>query len=159
MSKKYNQFIQNKMKEFQPDLVKLIKIASYLRKHYLLKVIREPILLFDKNDGSFVACTDWITKAEFYKYTKHRPDLVFYVKSKMWIMEIDGPIHNTNTTVALKDIERNECYRAANMNLVIINEWEAMLKRDISPNRSATFDELVPEIKRRMSRILAPKVC
>jgi len=154
VSKKYNQFIKTQMRQEQPDKEKLIKIASFLRKEYNLTVQREAILTFDKEDGHMVQFSSWLTKEQYNKYTIHVPDLLFFVGKKMWIIEIDGYIHNTNTTVARKDIRRNECYEMAKLNFIIINEWETMLKQGINPDRSARVHELIPEIKSRIGKIL-----
>jgi len=136
------------MRNEQPDKEKLIKIASFLRKEFQLTVQREAILTFDKGDDHLVDFSSWLTEEQFKKYTIHVPDLLFFVGRKMYIIEIDGYIHNTNTTVAIKDIERNRCYTAAKLNYIIINEWDELLKQGINPNRSATAGELIPGIKK-----------
>lgn len=153
-SKKYNQFIQHQMKASQPDTEKLIGIATFLRKEYSLTVHREAILMFDKNDGHLITFASWITKEQFHKYIIHVPDLLFFVGQKMWIMEIDGWIHNTKTSVVRKDITRNKCYKTAKLNYIIINEWDAMYDEGINPVGSARVKELLPEIKKRLSKIL-----
>lgn len=145
-SKKYNQFIQRMMKNEQPDKEKLIHLATFLRKEYNLTVQREAILTFDKNDGHLVGFSSWLTEEQFKKYTIHVPDLLFFVGKTMWIIEIDGYIHNVKTSVARRDGFRNECYEMAKLNFIIINEWEVLLKLGLKPNRSATASEVCQEI-------------
>ena len=134
---------------------KLIKIASFLRREYNFTVQREAILTFDREDGSLRGFSSWLTEEQYYKYIVHVPDLLFFVGKKMWIMEIDGYIHNVKTSVVRKDIRRNECYDMAKLNFIVLNEWEAMLKQGIKLDRSAKWQELIPEIKSRLSEICA----
>ncbi len=131
-SNQYNQFIKTQMKANQPDKEKLIKIASFLRQEYQLTVHREPILTFDKKTDKLIDFSSWITEEQFKKYNIHVADLLFFIGDKLWILEIDGYIHFTNETVAIKDIERDRCYTAcsklSNFSWRKINEWEVLVK-------------------------------
>ena len=142
------------MKQEQPDKEKLIKIASFLREEYDLTVQREAILTFDRKDGHLVGFSSWLTEVQYYRYKVHVPDLLFFVGKKLWIMEIDGYIHNVKTSVVRKDERRNECYERAKLNYIIINEWEAMLKLRLNPDAGAKVSQLIPEIKNRMKEII-----
>lgn len=154
MLNKYNQFIQSQMRQEQPDKEKLITLASFLRQEYNLTVQREAILTFDREDGHLVGFSSWLTEQQYYKYLIHVPDLLFFVGDKMWIMEIDGYIHNVKGSVVKKDVFRNECYKQAKLNYILINEWDALLNQGIAPDRSATAKELIPEIKKRLDELI-----
>ncbi len=97
-------------------------------KKYGVPVDREPILLFDKNNGKLVKVAEWITAEEYIHHIIHCPDIVFYT-NKLWILEDDGLIHHTNTTVARKDKFRIQHYDNANLNYIIIDEWK-IIERD-----------------------------
>lgn len=142
------------MKQFQPDKHKLIEIATFLRKKYDLTVHREPILTFYKDTGALEGFSSWLTEEQFHKYTVHVPDLLFFVGKKMWILEIDGYIHNVKDKVMRKDEWRNDDYERAKLNFKIINEWEVLLKLGHNPDRSATANEVITEIKKLMKEII-----
>lgn len=154
MSSKYNQFIHKQMKLYQPDKEKLIKIASFLRREYSLMVHREPILTFHKDTGKLEDFSSWLTEEQFNKYTVHVPDLLFFVGNKMWILEIDGYIHNVKDKVIRKDEWRNDDYTRAGLNFRIINEWEVLIKLGQKPDRSATAQEVITEVKKIMKGII-----
>lgn len=153
-SNRYNQFVKQRMRDEQPDVAKLIQIASMMRQDYGLTVHREKILLFNSKTGELKGHYSFITKQQFNRDHFHVPDLIFFIKSKMYVFEIDGPIHDTNAAVAKKDQFRNEDYQRAGLNFEIFNEWEILLSQGESPTRSATADELIPEIKKRVEKIL-----
>lgn len=154
MGNAYNQFIQAQMRNEQPDKEKLIKIAFHIGRAFSIVVQREAILLFDREDGHLVTFASWITKEQFYKYIIHVPDLLFFLNNTLWIMEIDGWIHNVKNRVIEKDKARNECYRNANMHFELVNEWEVMLSQGINPDRSATAKELIPTVKKRIEKMI-----
>lgn len=140
------------MRQNQPDREKLIKIASFLRQEYGLTVQREAILMFDREiDEHLVDFSSWLTEEQYKKFTIHVPDLLFFIGKQLWILEIDGYIHNTNATVAKKDIERNRIYTVAskisNLKWLKINEWEVLLKLGHNPDRSATAKEIITEVR------------
>ena len=125
------------MREEQPDLEKLVKLASLIRKKYGIKVDREPILLFHRTTFKLVKVASWITKDEYVRYIIHCPDIVFYT-NKLWIVEDDGLIHHTRSNVARKDKLRNEHYRTAKINHIIIDEYSIierynMIQRPLNP--------------------------
>ena len=131
MTNKYNQFIAHRMREQQPDLPKLIKLASLIRKKYGIKVDREPILLFNTQTYHLEKVVEWITKDEYASYIIHCPDIVFYT-NRLWILEDDGLIHHTNTNVARKDKLRNEHYTTAKLNYIIIDEFQVIEKLNLN---------------------------
>lgn len=154
MSNKYNQFIQRQMRENQPDREKLIEIATMMRREFNLVVHREAILTFDKETDKFVNFSSWLTEEQYKKYIIHVPDLLFFVGNDMWIIEVDGYIHNTKTSVVLKDIERNRIYDAAKLNWRKVNEWEVLINQGKKPNRSATAKEVIVEVRKILKSII-----
>ena len=154
MPNKYNQFIQRRMRETQSDTEKLIGLGLRMRKKYDIIIHREPILLFDKNDGRLVKSALYLTKEEFDSHIIHVPDMMFYIGYVMWIFEIDGWIHNVKGSVHYRDINRNEHYKTAKLNFEIFNEWEILVGLGIKPNRPATVDEIFGEIQKRMKKII-----
>jgi len=153
MTDKYNQFIQAQMRKHQPDTEKLIKIASFLRREFGLTVQREAILTFNKNSGKLEGFSSWLTEEQFKKYIVHVPDLLFFIRKKMWILEIDGYIHNVKNRVVRKDKWRNDDYERAKLNFLIVNEWEVLVKLGEAPNRSATPKEVITEVKKLLKKI------
>ena len=142
------------MRETQSDTEKLIMLGLRLRKKYDLTIHREPILLFDQNDGHFVKSALWLTEKEFRSHIIHVPDMMFFIGYTMWIFEIDGWIHNVKDSVHFRDVDRNEHYTTAKLNFEIFNEWEILVGLGIKPNRPATVDEIFDEIQKRMKKIL-----
>lgn len=148
MSNKYNQFAARRMQPEQPDLEKLIKFASLLRKEYGFKVDREPILLFSKHDGHLIKCTDWISKQEYEQNTIHTPDIVFWDANTlhMWIVEVDGLIHHKRTNVARKDRWRNADYKRAKLSFIIIDEW-SIIEREMLEEKPLTALQVFAEFQ------------
>ena len=154
MSKQYNQFIQAIMREQQPDKEKLISLASLIRKEFQLIVQREAILTFHRKDGHLVDFSSWLTEEQFKKYIIHVPDLLFFIKGKLWIIELDGYIHYVKDSIVKKDYDRNACYERAKLNTIIIGEWDILIKLKKKADRSATVAEIWPEIKERISKLV-----
>lgn len=142
------------MNQAKPDLEKLINIASLMRRTHGIIVKREPILLFTKDTCRLVKITDSITKWEYDHYITHNPDLLFYINGTLWIMEIDGWIHDTKNRVIEKDKMRNEHYDLSGINYIIINESTILYNLGIDKRRSASVDELWPIIDRRLKKLL-----
>ncbi len=157
MSNKYNQFIQAQMQKEKPDEVKLIELGGLIRQNYELVIHREPILLFDKEDGHLVKTAFYLSEAEFKAHIIHVPDIMFYVGQTMWIFEIDGWIHNVKDRVIVRDERRNECYKLAKLNFRIFNEWEILVKQGINPKRPATADEVFQEVRIELNLITQNK--
>ena len=142
------------MKANKPDEEKLVNIGGMIHQKYELVVHREPILLFDVNDGHLVKTACYITEEEYKTHIVHVPDIMFYIGNEMWIFEIDGWIHNVKDSVHFKDVNRNEHYKTAKLNFEIFNEWEIFVGLGSKPNRPATVDEIFGEIQKRMKKIL-----
>ncbi|MCH7561798.1 MAG: hypothetical protein IIC67_10625 [Thaumarchaeota archaeon] len=142
------------MKNEQPDKSKLIKIASFMRKEFNLTVQREAILTFSREDDHLVNFSSWLTEEQYKKYIIHVPDLLFFVGNKMWIFEIDGYIHYSNSSVVFKDVERDRIYTAAHLNWRKINELEVLQKLGQKPDRSATASEIITEVRKLLKQII-----
>ena len=56
------------MKANKPDEEKLIELGGLIRINYELIVHREPILLFDKDDGHLVKTAFAISEEEYHKF-------------------------------------------------------------------------------------------
>lgn len=153
-SNKYNQFRQHMMRQNKPDNEKLIHLASLLRRTYNIQVLREPIILFDKDTCKIVKIAEAITEYEYHTHIIHVPDLVLYINSTNWIMEIDGWIHDNKTHVIKKDKLRNEHYKLSGINYIIINELLLLHNLGIHEDRSATVPEIWEEIVQRMKKPL-----
>ena len=145
------------MHKEKPDETKLIELGGLIRQNYELVVHREPILLFDKNDGHLVKSAIYISEQEFKDHIIHVPDILFYVGYVMWIFEIDGWIHNVKNRVIVRDERRNECYKTAKLNFRIFNEMEILLKQGKEPKRPATADEVFQEVKIELNIITQNK--
>lgn len=154
VSNKYNQFIKQQMKSDQPDKPKLIKIASFMRKEFGLTVQREAILTFSREDDRLIDFSSWLTEEQYRKYIIHVPDLLFFIGNKLWILEIDGYIHYSNSNVVFKDVERDRIYTAAHLNWRKINELEVLQKLGHKPDRSATAKEVITEVRKILKQII-----
>ena len=155
MAGKYAQFIAHMQRERQPDTEKLIEIATFLRQKFQLIVHREAILRFDRRSGKLIGePSSWLTEEQYHTSKIHVPDLLFFVGNKMYLMEIDGTIHNTSATVVKKDRVRNEDYHRAGITCLIFNEWECLMDLGINPNRAATAKELIKIIEREVKLLL-----
>lgn len=153
MSSKWNQYRQKMMNQDKSDEEKLIRIATLMRTRHNLIVKREPFLLFDKNTCKLIKVADYITREEHKKYIPHNPDLLFFIKGVMWIMEIDGWIHAVKNRVIEKDKMRNEQYELSGINYIIIDEEKILHNLGIDKRIAATADELWPVINRRLKML------
>lgn len=142
------------MNQAKPDEEKLIRIATLMRSRHKLFVQREPILLFSKTNYKLLKIKDSITKQEYDNHITHHPDLLFYIKNTLWIIEIDGWIHDTKSSVVKKDKIRNEHYKLSGINHIIISESLVLYNLKIHQRRSATVTELWPVIDRRLKILI-----
>ena len=101
----------------QSDTAQLIAIASYLRKKYKTKVKREAYLIFNINN-KLIKIKDYVTKADLNDCTAKNPDLLWIDKYGMWIVEVDGAVHDRKVE---KTNQRNELYRSNNIKLIVVN--------------------------------------
>ena len=101
----------------QSDTAQLIAIASYLRKKYKTKVKREAYLIFNINN-KLIKIKDYVTKADLNDCTAKNPDLLWIDKYGMWIVEVDGAVHDRKVE---KTNQRNELFRSNNIKLIVVN--------------------------------------
>lgn len=154
MTNKYNQFIQQQMKQNKPDEIKLVQLGGLIRQKYELVIHREAILTFDREDGHLVKSAVWLSEEEFKKFDIHVPDFLFYTPDgRMWIFEVDGWIHNVKDRVAVRDARRVERYARAKLNFKIYNEWDILQKQGKTPNRPATPHEIFKEMEAKLDEI------
>jgi len=146
------------MKANKPDEEKLVNIGGMIHQKYELVIHREPILLFDVNDGHLVKTACYITEEEYKAHIVHVPDIMFYIGNEMWIFEIDGWIHNVKNRVIVRDERRIECYKKAELNFEVFNELDILLKQGKNPKRPATASEVFKEIQVRIDKIIATRL-
>jgi len=101
----------------QSDTAQLIAIASYLRKKYKTKVKREAYLIFNI-DNKLIKIKEYVTKADLNDCTAKNPDLLWIDKYGMWIVEVDGAVHDRKVE---KTNQRNELFRSNNIKLIVVN--------------------------------------
>jgi len=101
----------------QSDTAQLIAIASYLRKKYKTKVKREAYLIFNINN-KLIKIKEYVSKADLNDCTVKNPDLLWIDKYGMWIVEVDGAVHDRKVE---KTNQRNELFRSNNINLIVVN--------------------------------------
>ena len=101
----------------QSDTAQLIAIASYLRKKYKVKVKREAYLIFNI-DNKLIKIKDYVTKADLNDCTAKNRDLTWIDKYGMWIIEVDGAVHDRKVE---KTMQRNELFRSNNIKLIVVN--------------------------------------
>ena len=99
-----------------------IDLSRHIKRKWKQLVKREWYLLFD-DDYYLMGYGDTVTKREHDMYIIRNPDL-FWIDSKTiqpWICEIDGKVHQNRYK---KDKRRNEIYRGAGINLIILKLYE-----------------------------------
>ena len=102
----------------QTDTEQLIQIASYLRKKYKVKVKREPYLLFNA-DKELISILDNVKYSDVDRSIEIKnPDLLWIDKYGMWIIEVDGAIHDRKVE---KTRKRNELFINNHINLIVVN--------------------------------------
>ena len=108
-----------KKQQGQSDTEQLIQIASYLRKKYKVQVKREPYLIFG-HDDKLKSITDTVKRNQTIKdvTTIKNPDLLWIDKYGMWIIEVDGAVHDRKVE---KTIKRNELFRKNHIKLIVVN--------------------------------------
>ncbi len=106
-----------KKQEGQTDTQQLIEIASYLRKKYKVKVEREPYLLFKY--GRLSKIIKYVKKKHLGENIEIKnPDLLWIDKYGMWIIEVDGAVHDRKVE---KTEKRNNLYLSNHIKLIVVN--------------------------------------
>ena len=116
-----------KKQQGQSDIEQLIDIQRYLITRYKLKVKIEWYVIFDNETETIKMITEHVTKEDLgviqegkYKQTSFakNPDLMWIDKYGMWIIEVDGAVHDRKVK---KTNERNELYLRNHIKLIVIN--------------------------------------
>ena len=106
-----------KKQEGQTDTPQLIEIASYLRKRYKVKVEREPYLLF--KNGRLSKIIKYVKKKYLGDNIEIKnPDLLWIDKYGLWIIEVDGAVHDRKVE---KTNKRNNLYLSNHIKLIVVN--------------------------------------
>ena len=114
-----------KKQEGQTDTQQLIEIASYLRKKYKVRVEREPYLLF-KSDILLRILT-YVKKQQLGENIQVKePDLLWIDKYGMWIIEVDGAVHDRKV---IKTEKRNSLYLSNHIKLIVVNLAEIKFRK------------------------------
>lgn len=103
------------------DTAQLIAIISRIAKRYKIKPMREPHLLFNiQTDriSKIKDIKDGVTRKDLNDNYQKRPDILWLDKYGMWVIEIDGSVHDRNTEKTLK---RNELFIRNHIKLIVVN--------------------------------------
>lgn len=112
-----------KKQEGQSDTEQLIDIANYLRKKYKVNIKREIYITFDIETEKIIKIKDHVNKDDLWKDKKpiafaKNPDLFWIDKYGMWIIEVDGAVHDRKVK---KTNERNELFISNYIKLIVVN--------------------------------------
>lgn len=112
----------------QSDLEQLIDIQNYLIRKYGNKVWREWYLIFDKYNEELQKIVGYVNKDDLGEYDKDgkytvtnfakNPDLMWMDKYGLWIIEVDGAVHDVKVK---QTNERNELYLRNHVKLIVVN--------------------------------------
>ena len=107
----------------QTDTEQLIKIANYLFTEYKISVKREWYIIFDIETDEILKIKDHVEREDLrdngldIAYAKN-PDLLWFDKYGMWIIEIDGAVHDRKVK---KTLERNALFIKNHVKLIVVN--------------------------------------
>lgn len=107
-----------KKQQGQSDTEQLIQIASYLRKKYKFKIKREPYLIFNRDTDKLMKIKDIISKKDLNDGYAKNPDLLWINKYGMWVIEVDGAVHDRKIQ---KTLARNELFISNGIKLIVVN--------------------------------------
>ena len=107
-----------KKQQGQSDTEQLIQIASYLRKKHKLKIKREPYLIFNRETDKLMKVKDTVSKKDLNDGYAKNPDLLWINKYGMWIIEVDGAVHDRKIQ---KTLARNELFISNGIKLIVVN--------------------------------------
>ena len=116
----------------QSDLEQLIDIRNWLKNRWKINAKREYYVVFDKETERIYMITDHVNKEDlgetiinddgYKEYNQTRfaknPDLLWIDKNGLWIIEVDGAVHDRNVK---KTNERNELYISNSIKLIVVN--------------------------------------
>ena len=99
------------------DIDLLIEIKQFLAKKGIL-MRTEWYILFDKDTKKVVKVCETVTREEAGYYLIKNPDFCWLKDTTLNVIEVDGAVHDYH--VAKTDL-RNQLYRDAGINLVVLN--------------------------------------
>jgi len=102
------------------DGLKMVEIAQFIRDHYPRWAVARDWYIFWKPDGTVSHWSATVWKDNELKY-RHPDIMVFFRKHILFVMEIDGSIHDKKVQdTVFRDTE----YFEAGVPLEVINEAE-----------------------------------
>ncbi len=112
-----------KKQEGQSDTAQLIDIQNYLRKRYKINIKREWYIIFDQETEKIISIKDHVKKEDLWEGKKaiafaKNPDLMWIDKYGMWIIEVDGAVHDRKVA---KTEARNQLYINNAIKLIVVN--------------------------------------
>jgi len=133
--------------ETQKHLKYVIQVQSYLIKKYNVIPKREWFITLDHEDKFSAKPHEFISEVQKMRRDSYRcPDLVFYDKEVLFIVEIDGFVHYIKSE---KTNKRNQIYLNNKCNFIAIDTYDIdgkgkIIDRDIEK----VFKELDYKISR-----------
>ena len=111
-----------KKQQGQSDTEQLIEIRSHIRKKYKIKkgnLFREPYLLFDSvTEKLLPGIFDTLKKEQLEGTIQKNPDILWIDKYGMWVLEVDGAVHDRKVE---KTRKRNELFISNHIKLIVVN--------------------------------------
>lgn len=106
-----------KKQEGQSDTAQLIAIKRHLKDKHKILAKREPYLLF--KNGKLLSVLDHVKRSQVHESIEIKnPDLLWINKYGMWILEVDGAVHDRKTE---KTRKRNELFISNHIKLIVVN--------------------------------------
>ena len=99
------------------DIDLLIEIKQFLAKKRIRTHI-EWYVLFDKQTRKVSKVCETVTREEAEYYLVKNPDICWLDKNGLHVIEVDGASHDHYVS---KTLLRNQLYRDAGINLVVLN--------------------------------------
>ena len=104
---------------FQNDIYLLIRLGKYLRQKYNMEFRREWYVGFDKTSGKAVKILREVRYDQMEGLRWKNPDLLcLHPKTGLWIIEVDGKVHNVEVA---KTNKRNEIYKNAGIKYIVLD--------------------------------------
>ena len=108
-----------KKQEGQSHTAQLIAIKRHLKEKHKILAKREPYLFFDLERKLCKGPMDVVYEKEAsHMYTIKNPDLLWIDKYGMWIIEVDGKVHDRFVE---KTRKRNELFISNHIKLIVVN--------------------------------------
>lgn len=135
-----------KKQEGQSDTKQLIDIQNYVRKKYKVNVKREWYIIFNIETEKIISIKDHVNKEDLWQDRKaiaiaKNPDLLWMDKYGIWIIEVDGAIHDRKVT---KTNERNELFINNYIKLIVVNLADL---KELKLNLYAYIDQRIMELR------------